>query len=68
MTEEKKKSGRPLGKTVTETITVLVSPEEKQLIDRAKEHYTRRQIIVAGAQYLLGQMRPPAPHRGPDLP
>ena len=65
---EKKKPGRKPGVTVSEPINILVSPEEKQLIDRAKEHYTRRQIIVAGAQYLLGQMRPPAPHRGPDLP
>lgn len=64
----KKKLGRPLGKTVTEPICILVSPEEKEMIDQVKQHYTRRQIIVAGAQYLLGQMRPPAPHRGPDLP
>jgi hypothetical protein len=64
----KKKLGRPLGKTVTEPICILVSPEEKEMIDQVKQHYTRRQIIVAGAQFLLSQMRPQVQHKGADLP
>lgn len=67
MTEPKKKGRKP-GITVGVTLTTKVTDQEKQLIDRAGEHFTMRQMMVAGAQFLLGQMRPPAPHRGPDLP
>jgi hypothetical protein len=52
------------------TITINITEQEKELLDKATKHFTLREITLAGAQYLLDmhRMTEVFRQRKPDLP
>jgi hypothetical protein len=39
------------------TITINITEQEKELLDKATKHFTLREITLAGAKYLLDMHR-----------
>jgi hypothetical protein len=52
------------------TITINITEQEKELLDKATKHFTLREITLAGAKYLLDIHRMTEVFRQskPDLP
>lgn len=52
------------------TITINITEQEKELLDKATKHFTLREITLAGVQYLLDmhRMTEVFRQRKPDLP
>lgn len=52
------------------TITINITEQEKELLDKATKHFTLREITLAGAKYLLDMHRMTEVFRQskPDLP